>query len=31
MKFLLQSHEILAQWKVSGNAGLTKETSLSCL
>ena len=31
MKFLVQSHEILSQWKVSGNAGLTKETSLACL
>ena len=30
-KFLVQSREILAQWKVSGNAGLTKETSLACL
>ena len=23
MKFLVQSHEIYAQWKVSGNAALT--------
>ena len=25
MKFLVQSYKILAQWKDSGNAGLTKE------
>ena len=31
IEFLVQSHEILSQWKVSGNAGLTKETSLACL
>ena len=31
MKFLVQSHEIMAQWKVSGNSGLAKETSLACL
>ena len=31
MKFIVQSHEILSQWKVCGNAGLTKETSLACL
>ena len=30
-KFFVQSHEILAQRKVSGNAGSTKETSLACL
>ena len=31
MKFLVQSHEMLTQRKVSGNAGLTKETSLAYL
>ena len=30
-KFLVQSHEIWSQWKVSGKAGLTKETFLVCL
>ena len=30
-KFLVQSHEILAQWKAPGNARLAKETFLTCL
>ena len=31
MKFVVQFHEILSQWKVSDNARLTKEISLACL